>query len=476
MKTRTLNVKYCQPYDRILYTDKTTVLMYTPRVSGKSYALGQTVYTYANLFPHHDIVVTRANYNALEDSSYNEILDFAATIGDSSFYMAKTSPLKIKARTGATIYFKGVGGSDYSRSKGFKTRNDSDKPSKLSLIICDETQQLRDEQALRQVIATFVRSLDSEATAMLNGRVVKPRIIFAGNPEMVKAHWWNAYCKKYRFAGVYEFIDTNYLTIYKYLSPITREEIETERKYNPLMYKFLYLGEIDDLAGGAYGQFKRERHYITREQFNQETEGARLVYIIWGGDGAITHDSTGITPIGVYSNGRGYVLERFYYDPLQTGQVLAPSQLADLIKEYVDLMCKAYSIYELGVGSYFAIDCAAADLITQLAYQLDGYHIVKGFTGKNIIKNNAVINNCFAKNMIKIVDFGGYYDFYQRRFVPTTADTEPLVYQLESVTWKNYKLDPAIPNDYTDALTYGVNVYFNNPDNLYLPTRKGAYD
>ena len=479
---RTLSVKFAQPYDKILYTDKTTVLMYTPRISGKSYALGQTVYAYANLFPHHDIVVTRANYNSLEDSLYNEILDYADSIGDYDFYRAKTSPLKIRARTGANIYFKGVGGSDYSRSKGFKTRNKSvaksreQEPSKISLIICDETQQLKDEQALRQVIATFVRSIDSNATAMLNGKVVKPRIIFAGNPEMVKAHWWNAYCRKYRFAGVYEFIDANYLTIKKYLSPITLEEIETERKFNPLMYKFLYLGEIDELAGGAYGQFKRDRHYISREQFYKETADSRLVYIIWGGDGAITHDSTGITPIGVFSNGRGYVLERFYYNPLETGTVLAPSQLSDLIRDYVERMCKAYSVIEDGVGSYFAIDCASADLITQLAYSLNGYHIVKGFTGKNIIKNNAVVNNCFAKNMIKIVDFGGYYDFYYKRFVPTTADTEPLVYQLESVTWKNYKLDPTIPNDYTDALTYGVNVYFNNPDNLYLPKRQGAYE
>lgn len=93
-----------------------------------------------------------------------------------------------------------------------------------------------------------------------------------------------------------------------------------------------------------------------------------------------------------------------------------------------------------------------------------------------MINNNSVVNNCFAKNMIKVVDFGGYYDFYGKRWVPTTADTEPLVYQLESVTWKNYKLDPAIPNDYTDALTYGVNVYFTNPDNLYLPERSMVYD
>ena len=312
-----------------------------------------------------------------------------------------------------------------------------------------------------------MRSLDSD---------IKSKIVFAGNPEQVKAHWWNAFCRKYRYEGVYEFIDANYLSIYKYLSPITREEIETERKYNPLMYKFLYLGELDDLAGGAYAQFKRERHYISVEQWHEETKGERLAYIIWGGDGAITHDSTGIIPIAVYSNGRAYVLERFYYDPQKTGIILAPSQITDMVVEYVEKMCERYEIYSENVGSYFAIDCAAADLVTQLRYQLNGYHIVKGFTKKNIINNNAVVNNCFAKNMLKIVDFGGYNDFYARKWVATTADTEPLIYQLESVVWKDYKLDPAIPNDYTDALTYGANVYFNNPDNLYLPERKGAYD
>ena len=106
--------------------------------------------------------------------------------------------------------------------------------------------------------------------------------------------------------------------------------------------------------------------------------------------------------------------------------------------------------------------------------------IKKNYTGTININfstsGNSVVNNCFARNLVKIVDFGGYNDFYQRRFIPTNADTEPLIYQLESVTWKDYKLDPTIPNDYTDALTYGLNVYFNNPDNLYLPTRQGAYD
>jgi phage terminase large subunit len=454
-------IKLAKPYDKILTTDKTTVIMYSPRISGKSYALGEIVYIYANKYPKHDIVVTRANYNSLEDSLYNEIIAFAASVGSGDFYMPLRSPLRIKTKRGNTIYFKGIGGADYSRSKGFKGL----RP--ISLIICDETQQLKDEQSLRQAIASFIRSVDAD---------IESRVILAGNPEMVKAHWWNAYCRKYRFAGVYEFIDANYLSIYKYLSPITKEEIENERKYNPLMYKFLYLGELDELAGGAYGQFKRDRHYIPFDDFLKEVRGHYIEHIIWGGDGAITHDSTGIAPIAVMSNGRGYVLQRFYYDPQQTGVILAPSQITEMIIEYVNELNKRYRIIEDGIGSTFYIDGAAADLVTQLRYNINGYHQVRSFTRKNIINNNAVVNNCFAKNMIKIVDFGGYYDYYSKRWVDTTADTEPIVYQLESVIWKDYKLDPAIPNDYTDALTYGVNAYFENPDNLYLPTRQGVYD
>lgn len=454
-------MRLASPYDRILTTDKRTVIMYSPRISGKSHALAQIVYIFANMYPKHDIVVTRAHYNSLEDSIYNEILATADELGASGFYTGLKSPLRIKTRKGNTIYFKGIGGADYSRSKGFKGMNP------ISLIICDETQQLKDEQSLRQAVATFIRSVDAS---------INSKVILAGNPEMVKAHWWNAYCRKYRYSGVYEFVDANYLNIYKYLSSATREEIENERKYNPLMYKFLYLGELDELAGGAYGQFKRDRHYITEEDFLKEIRGHQLSYIIWGGDGAITHDSTGITPLAVFSNGRAYVLERFYYDPLKTGIVLAPSQLTELILDYVAYMDRKYNIVRDGIGSVFYIDGAAADLITQIRYSIYSYHMVRGFTRKNIINNNSVVNNCFAKNMVKIVDYGGFFDYYRKSWVETTADSEPLIYQLESVTWKDYKLDPSIPNDYTDALTYGINAYFENPDNLYLPERKGVYD
>lgn len=452
-----MNIEVALPYKKLYTTDKTTCVMYSPRISGKSKAIVQFIIYMLTKYPKHDIIVTRANYNALEDSLYNEILTIAEEEDISSFFIPKHSPLKIQTILGNNIYFKGIGGADYSRSKGFKGRN------KISLIVCDETQQLKDEQSLKQAIATFIRSLDDE---------ISSHIILAGNPEQVKAHWWNVFCRKYRFAGVYEFIDANYMDITKYLSKLTIQEIETERKYNPVMYKFLYLGELDEMSGGAYPQFKREKHYISKQEADELFKGEVIDAIIWGGDGAITHDGTGIVPIAVMSSGRGVVLERFYYDPLKTGNPLAPSQLVELIERYLIDMDNKYGIIKNGIESYFAIDCASEDLITQLRYNLDDYHTVKAFTTKNILRNNSVVNNCFARGMVYIVNYGGYYDYYFNRFVPTTADTEPLIYQLESVIWKNYKLDPTIPNDYTDALTYGLNIYFLNPDHLNINNYK----
>ena len=122
-------------------------------------------------------------------------------------------------------------------------------------------------------------------------------------PEQPKAHWWNTFCKKHRTLDRYEFIDATYLDIIKYLPIAAVEEIEIEREMNPQMYKFMYLGEIDDLIGGAYAQFDSKRHYITTEQAQTMFAGETIEYIIFGGDGAISHDSTAICPIAIMTSG-----------------------------------------------------------------------------------------------------------------------------------------------------------------------------
>ena len=110
------------PYDRLYKTKKTRVIMYSPRSCGKSTSMAQFLNYSCLKYPNTDILVTRANYNALDDSFVQEILDVQDKIGLSGFFKKKVSPLRMTTPTGNEIIFKGIGGADFSRTRGLKTR------------------------------------------------------------------------------------------------------------------------------------------------------------------------------------------------------------------------------------------------------------------------------------------------------------------------------------------------------------------
>ena len=454
-------LKVSKPFQALYDNNKHNVIMNNPRISGKSFELGQIEAVYFKLYPDYDEILCRANANSLEESMLNEFLEKLDMIGlvEDVDYRVQKNPLKVYHLKGhkGVVYFKGVSGSDTSRVRSIKPKN------KVSLVSFDECQQINNELSLKHALASFRRHIAVN---------LPYKIIQSGNPVEVKAHWWNKYCERYKYAKDYVFIDSNYKEIINLLPKEVIEDIELERQLNPAMYKIMYLGDISELSGGAYGQFRKEKHYITEQKAGEIFAGERIEYVIFGTDGAITHDATCICPIAILSSGRALVLERFYYDPLMTGQVLAPVQLVDLIKLYLSALEKKYRFKDQYCEKIFAIDCASADLIAQLRYDLDDSFLVTSFTDKNIIRNNSVVNNAFAKNVLYIKDFGGQYMWYNH----STYPADPLIDQLESVVWKNNKFDPEIPNDCTDALTYGVNYYFLNPDNLAFPERQKAYE
>lgn len=431
----------------------------TPRASGKSVGIAQKV---AHLVDYtcrdnpHDVVVFRAHANSLEASVMSEIEEQLSLRG--AEYTVHKDPMRIEVN-GCTIYFLGVSGHDRSRVRGFR-------PSKkLVAIIGDECQQISSAENLKHALATFRRYIDDTSPW---------KVALCGNPHEVKAHWWNVYCEQTKTARTQIKCTWRDLAKHGLLNQSTIDDIKLEKQLNPALYRFMYEGDISELSGGAYPSFKRAVHLISPEKAAEITRGERIEHIIWGGDGAITRDSTAIVPIAVMTSGRALVLERFIFDPIRFGRALAPSELTDLIVRYVDDMDRKYSITRDGViGSTFVVDCASEDLIQQLCYQLNPYHTVKAYTLKNVMRNNSCVNNVFARGMVYIVDYGGYMDYASGRF---HQGPDVLSDQLESVVWKNNRYDPAIPNDVSDAFTYGVSAYYENPYNLYLPERKKSYE
>lgn len=454
-------IRVSEPYAPLYNQEDHIILCNTPRASGKTYEITQFGAVQKLKYPKHDIIYCRANYNSLGDSLVTEIEEKFDIMGYSDYIKTYKAPLRMEANDESLIYFKGISGSDKSRVRGFKPKH------KLSAIIMDECQQISSLENLKHALATFRRYLDTS---------IDYKIILCGNPHEVKGHWWNIYCQQYE--KVYRSIKATYKDIASLLNDDILEDIELEKEINPALYRFMYLGDISDLSGGAYPSFNRDKNVITAEEAKRIFAGEFIEAIIWGGDGAITHDMTAIVPIAVMSSGRACVLERFIFDPIRNGRALAPSELAELIERYVDDMENRYHFIDNDVPSYFIVDCASEDLITQLRYTLSDYHTVKAYTTKNIIRNNSAVNNCFARNMVFIIDYFGYYDYNSNRWIECETAKDPLIEQLESVVWKpgTNKYDPAIPNDVSDALTYGLAVYYENPENLYLPEKLKKYE
>ena len=424
----------------------------TPRLSAKSTHMG---ILQAHLLGHvcascpRDIVVFRANANSLSTSVMQDTIEQLDAIGLP--YEQRQAPWRLDTPNG-TIYYVGVSGHDQSRVRGFHPK----RP--LIAIIGDECQQIGYEGNLKHALATFRRFLDVDAPY---------KEILCGNPHEVKGHWWNVYNAQQAHRNTVLRATWKDLAVNGLITPDIIEEIEAERELNPTMYRIMYEGDISELVGGAYPSFHREEHLITPTEAGEMFKGERIELVIFGGDGAIMRDATAIVPIAVLSSGRAVTLEMFCHFP-DRNHPLPPSELAANIGRYVDDLERKYRFEADGViPCVWVIDCAAEDLITQLRYTISPYHDIKAYTTKNILRNNSAVNNVFARGMLYIQDFGGLVDYTTGRFV---KGENILAQQLEAVVWKNNRYDPAIPNDVSDALTYGASYYYENPDNLYYAT------
>ena len=456
-----MNVESSKPYRKLYKSPEHNITLNCPRLSGKSYEVSQFGAYMKLTHPTCDGIVFRANANSLASSVLNDTLEKLEAMGQGKRARVRQAPLRIELDGGrSNIYFLGVSGHDKSRVRGFHPKNP------LAFIIGDECQQISSEENLKHALASFRRYLNTD---------IDYKILLCGNPHEVKGHWWNVYAAKHRNVKGYDFITATYKDIYKLLNEADKEEIELEKKISPALYRFMYLGDLSDINGSAYPSFRRERHLITPEQASEIFKGERIEVVIFGGDGAITHDMTCLTPLAVMSSGRAVTLEPFIFNPLSFGHALAPSQLSDLIGQYMADMEKKYRFQYHSIPVWMFIDCASEDLITQLSYDLDGYYQVQAYTTKNVVRNTSTANNVFARNMVYIIDYGGYVDYASGgKWVET--DIPLLAEQLENVVWKNSKLDPAIPNDCSDSFVYGACVYYENPQNLNLPERMDKYD
>lgn len=272
---------------------------------------------------------------------------------------------------------------------------------------------------------------------------------------------------------VKQFIDKPELDIYSehftiYDNDFLDDEFvrNLENEYRGTIYfeKWI-LGNWVKAEGLVFPLFKREKHFITLKEHNRKFGMHRIERVIYGTDGANTNDATAIVPLAILSNGMAFTLPIFYHSPKINGQ-LSNEQLMPYIKRYLDELNRQYHLFETGVEQHFAVDAAAADLCLTLGLHLSPRYDVWKYTKKDLNQTTDVVNNAFARNILFIGDYGGYYNYFRDTFI---EGVNQLVVDLELMTWdeKNGGFDDEIPNDCADAFRYAVNTYYNNPNNIW---------
>lgn len=247
-----------------------------------------------------------------------------------------------------------------------------------------------------------------------------------------------------------------------------------ENEYRGTIYfeKWI-LGNWVKAEGLVYPLFRRETHFLQPAEFARRYGRHRIRYVIIGGDGANTNDSTALVPLAIMDNGQAVRLEMFYHNPKINGQ-LSNEQLVPYIQHYLQDLQDKYKFRENGVEFVMPIDCAAADLVLTLAYRLPPEYNVQKFTKKDILQTTDVVNNALGRKAVCLLDFGGYFNYIKNEFVP---GDDQLVIDLESMIWDedNKKYDDSVPNDCADAFRYALNTYYNNPFNLWETPTMSAY-
>jgi len=426
------------------------------RDSGKTKTADILVGITTAIKPNEDIVICRASYGSIADSIYNEVCEVFESIDCfADQFVYRKSPLRIIRRnTNSTIYFMGVGGST-DRTKGFKPKN------KVSLLILEETQELKSREHLDQTLASLRRRF---------GKDCKVVIIF--NPPSQELSWINLWAKECENDKDYCVIKSTWLDVAQFLNDRDITDILKLKYENEDYYNWLYLGMPTGKLGLIYPMFRKELHMIQYESRSTSKclQDFRIVGCIIGCDGAVTHDCTALVPLLIMSNGQCAIGKIFYHNPIENGVKgsfpLVENEITRWFKELRqdNNLDNAYD-YMASVPIAFICDSAATDLIQALHYYFSNRALVYPIKKGTIPQMVGTVQNAIGKNIITVYDYGGYQNYTLNKWVKSD---NVLSYQIQMMKWneKQNGYDPIVPNDVCDAFTYAVYYYYKNTENL----------
>lgn len=458
-------------FKEVLDTDKNQILIYGGRLGGKSSNTAIiSVLKLIRAGEPRDVIVARASYGSLADSSYEEFTQAIISMGlEGEFSFAK-SPLRIeytrnrknRQNPGSTIYFVGYGGSNMSRTKSIKTKHP------IICIIFEETQELKEKRNLDEALASFRRNYGSDV-----------KQIVMGNPPPQDAHWFNVLIAHKKFDQDWLVKRVTWMDILDFINDFDLREILKTKIEDEAYYNWFYMGESGAGLTGVYPMFRESKHMITGLQFDRlrNKYPLRIVACMIGGDGAVNRDATSFVPLMLLNNGQAVVGPIFYHNPKEDG-VLGYHQLVqDHLSRWVEELCIRYGMvspkeWRTGqahlqpIPMFMRIDSAAPDLIRECKYFFGDRIDVGPVQKKGVMEMVGIVQSAISNDNVTVLEYGGYFSYVKNLWIKTEKNI--LADQIEMLMWneKQNGYDPIIPNDVCDAFTYGTISWYGNQENI----------
>lgn len=268
-------------------------------------------------------VILRNYQNSLRNSVYKEIKRALKRLNliEGIHYKATLSPMGIKLWNGNNIYFAGA--DDYEQLKGMIDEN-----TPIKIVWFEELTGFKDEEQIKQIIATFSRGNDDWFISL-----------FSFNPPKNKYHWVNMWTEKMKKRDDVLITESDYRTVPReWLGKMFIDEAERMEQYDPKRYRWIYLGEVIGMEGMILNPDQIE--WVEEDYL--EKNNLRPLYLDFSVDGGHQTSATTCGCFCLASDGYFYLLDNYYYSPHEKSKKKAPSELSQDIFIFEMAMLKKW--------------------------------------------------------------------------------------------------------------------------------------
>lgn len=379
-------------------------------------------------------IIIKRYQNTIRNSVFKEIKRALKRLGlnEGVDYKATVSPFQIHLyQTGNNIYF--AGGDDYEKVKGFI---DEDAPIKM--VWFEEMTEFDDADQIDQIIATFSRGNNDWFN-----------VLYSFNPPKNRFHWINLWVDKMAQRDDVLIHHSDYRTVpEKWLGKEFIAEAERLKKYDEKRYRWIYLGEVIGIEGLIYNP-----DLIKIKPINYIKEhNLKCLYIDLAIDAGYSTSATTCLAIGYMSDGEWYLLDTYYYSPVEQPVKKAPSDFADDIFKFRINICKEYQT----IIDNETIDSAETALVNEIFKK---YGILLHKVNKGNEKN--------AKE--KLIDYSQDFLATNKFNVIDNNNNKIFLTETKEYMWIPESIEKGKPlPDKTEKEIKGEKTYFNTHSNSYV--------